>query len=156
MSRAGADTGLATADPPITIDEAALQAGLGPMLADLLRQNLEQHPGRRADLARMRGTVNIEARDAAVAVTMDFAKGRLDVKGGTIGRPDVKIATDSLGLLELTSARLRGGVPDPTHPSGRRVLLRLLSGGLKIGGRGLILRPALLLRLNRLLNVAAR
>jgi hypothetical protein len=139
----------------VHVDEAALEAGLGPMLADLMRQNLEQYPERQVDLARMQGSVVIEARDAAVAVTMDFGQGRLNVSGGDGGRPDIRIVGDSLGLLELTSARLRGGLPDPAHPSGRRVLREILTGKLKIRGRGLILNPALLLRLNRLLNVAA-
>jgi hypothetical protein len=125
------------------------------MLADLIRQNLEQHPERRADLKRMRGKVAITSTDAEVTVTMDFLGGELTVRGGAQDKPDLTISTDSLALLELTSARLRLGLPDPAHASGRAVLGKLLSRRLKITGRGLMLKPRLLVRLTRLLNVAS-
>jgi hypothetical protein len=68
--------------PSITVEESARQAGLGPMPAELLRQNLGQHPHRRRDLGR------------------------------------------------------------------------LAAGRLKIAGPGLLLRPMMIVRLTRLLNVA--
>ena len=140
--------------PSITVEESAQEAGLGPMLAELLRQNLEQHPHRRRDLERMRGGVAITAKDASVAVTMDFSGGGLTIREGIAGRPRLKIQADSLGLLELTSARLRAGLPDPVHHSGRRVLGRLAAGSLRIAGPAVLLRPMMLVRLTRLLNVA--
>jgi hypothetical protein len=139
---------------PIQLDPAAQAGGLGPMLTDLMQQNVEQHPERRADFDRLVGRVAIDATDAEVTVTMDFLGGKLLVHDGIQGRPDLAISTDSLTLLELTSARLRMGLPDPAHPSGRAVLRKLGSGKLKIRGRGVILKPLLLVRLTRLLNVA--
>jgi SCP-2 sterol transfer family len=139
---------------PITLDPAVQEAGLGPMLTDLMQQNVAQHPDRRADFDRLRGSVAIKATDAEVALTMDFRPEGLSVRDGIQGRPDLRISTASLSLLELTDARLRLGLPDPCHPSGRKVLRKLVSGDLRLWGRGLVLKPLLLTRLTRLLNVA--
>lgn len=138
----------------ISVDEAAGQTGLGSMLADLLRQNLEHYPERHAQLARMRGVVDIVASDATTTARIEFLEGGLRVCTDGGGRPDLRIVTDSVGLLELTAARLRAGLPDPAHASGRRVLRQVLHGRLKIRGWGLLLKPTLLPRLNRLINVA--
>jgi hypothetical protein len=140
---------------PITLDPAVREAGLGPMLTDLMQQNVEQHPERRADFDRLRGSVVVTATDAEVAVTMEFRDDGLYVHGGVQGRPDLQISTDSLSLLELTSAKLRLGLPDPFHPTGRKVLRKLGSGDLKLRGRGLVRKPLMLVRLTKLLSVAA-
>jgi len=124
------------------------------MLTALIRQNVDQHPERQADFERLRGSIVLEATDAEVAVTMYFLGGGLRVHGGVQGRPDIAISTDSLTLLELAGARLRFGLPDPAHPSGRAVLRKLGSGKLRIKGSGLVLKPLLLVRFTKLLNVA--
>lgn len=146
---------VAVTPPSIQLDAAAQEAGLGPILADLIRQNLEQHPERRTAFDRLRGTVAIDSTDADVAVTLDFLGGGLMVRGGGQGSRDLTISADSLTLLELTNANLRLGLPDPAHSSGRAVLGKLFSRRLKITGRGLVLRPLLLLRITKLLNVAS-
>jgi hypothetical protein len=138
----------------VELDPSAQDSGLGPLLADLMAQNLQRHPERRDLLARLRGDVAIRSTDAEVAVTLRFGDGRVRVLGGVNGRPDLTLATDSLSLLELTNAKLRLGLPDPATASGRAVLAKLLSGTLKLGGRGLLLRPQLLPGLTKLLNVA--
>jgi hypothetical protein len=140
---------------PIRLDPAAQQTGLGPMLADLIQQNVEQHPERRSGFDRLRGRVAIASIDAEAAVTMEFLGGKLLVHAGVEHGPDLVISADSITLLELTSARLCFGLPDATHRSGRAVLRKMLSGKLKIRGRGLVLKPLLLVRLNKLLNVAS-
>jgi hypothetical protein len=143
------------APPSIEVEAAAEEAGLGPMLADLIRQNLAQHPDRRGDFEQLRGKVAITAVDAEVTVTLDFFGGGLLVRGGAQGGPDLTISTDSLTLLELTNAQLRMGLPDPASPSGRAVLGKLVSRKLRISGRGLVLKPRLLASLTKLLSVAA-
>jgi hypothetical protein len=140
--------------PLVELDPSAEVAGLGPLLADLIGQNLQQHPERRAALAGLRGAVVIRSTDAGVTVILRFAEGRLLILGGVNGRPDLTVETDSLTLLELANARLRFGLPDPTVASGRAVLAKLLRGTLKLRGRGLLLRPGLLPGLTKLLNVA--
>lgn len=140
---------------PIEVDALAQEAGLGPLLADLIGQNLEQHPERRAALARLRGAVAVTSTDAEVTVTLRFADERLLILGGVHGRPDLTVATDSLTLLELTNTKLRFGLPDPADAGGRAMLAKLLRGRLRLWGRGLLLRPRLLPGLTKLLSVAA-
>jgi hypothetical protein len=138
----------------IHIDPAAREAGFASMLTDLIQQNVEQHPHRLATFNRLRGTVAIEAKDAEVALTMIFLGSELVVHDGVQGQPDVVISTDSLTILELSSAKLRFGLPDLTAPSGRAVLRKIWSGELKISGLGLVLKPLLLVRFTKLLSVA--
>jgi hypothetical protein len=138
---------------PIRLDAPAQDAGLGPILADLIRQNVDQRPELRAIFDRLCGGVAVEATDAETSVTMGFAGGALTIRGG-IQEPDITIAADSLSLLELANTRLRLGLPDPAHASGRVVLGKLATGKLRIRGRGLLLRPLLLVRFTKLLNVA--
>jgi hypothetical protein len=138
----------------IRIDPAAQEAGFAPLLADLMQQNVEQHPARRADFDRLRGTIAIEAADIEVALTMEFLGGALVVHDGIQGRPDVVISTDSFTVLELSNAKLRFGLPDPSDSSGRAVLRKMRTGELKVSGPGLVLKPLLLGRFGRLLSVA--
>ena len=139
----------------IRIDPAAREAGFAPLLTELMQQNVEQHPARRADFDRLRGTIAIEATDIETALTMDFSGGALVVHDGVRGRPDVVISTDSFTVLELSNATLRFGLPNPSHPSGRAVLRKMRSGELKVSGPGLVRKPLLLPRFSRLLSVVS-
>jgi hypothetical protein len=122
----------------IQLDAPAQEGGLGPMLAELIRQNIEQRPERRAVFDRLRGSVALRSTDAEATVTMSFAEDGLTVWDGVKGTPDLTITADSLTLLELTGARLKLGLPDLTHASGRAVLAKLVAGKLKIKGWGLV------------------
>jgi hypothetical protein len=139
---------------PIRLDASAQEGGLGPMLAELIQQNIDHHPERRAIFDRLRGSVALRSTDAETSVTMGFADDGLTVRDGIQGTPDLTVTADSLTLLELTGAKLRLGLPDPAHASGRTVLRKLASGKLKIKGWGLVRRPSLLMRFTKLLSVA--
>jgi hypothetical protein len=137
----------------IKLDAGAEEIGLAPMLTELMRQNVRQHPKREDDFNALRGSIAIEARDAEVALTLDFRGGELVVYGGVKGKPDVVISTDSGAVLELSNAKLRFGLPDLADPSGRAVVKKMLSGELKISGPGLVTKPKLLVRFTKLLSV---
>lgn len=140
---------------PIRLDPAAQEAGLAPMLTGLIQQNIEQHPERRTCFDRLHGRIAIESTDADVVATLEFLDGKLLVHDGRDARPDLVISADSLTLLEMTSAKLFLGLPDPTHASGRALLRKVFSGALKARGRGLVLKPLMVMRLTKLLNVAS-
>jgi len=125
-------------------------SGLATMLGGLIEANLRANPDRAALLQP--ALVGILAEDAGVAITLRLTPGRVTVADGLAGRPQLLVRTDSETLMELSSAPLRLGLPDALSPEGRAVLAKLRSGRLRV--RGMLLHPAMLSRLNRLLSVA--
>ena len=108
--------------------------GLGVMLADLVRGNLEAHPNR-ADLLRgVRGTVNVHARDAEVSVGMEFRDGRLHVNARPFAKAKLDISTDADTLMGMSTVPLRFGMPDVGTADGRAVVGKMVRGRLKVRG----------------------
>jgi hypothetical protein len=125
-------------------------SGLAIMVGGLIDQNLERDPTRRRLLRR--STVAIIVPDAGVAITVRTSPGGVEVRDGADPAAQVAITADSERLLELTSAPLRFGLPDPIDARGRAVLRDVLSGRIRI--RGLLRHPRRLARLSALLSVA--
>jgi len=124
--------------------------GLAAMLGGIIEGNLHGHPDRERLLAK-RATYAIRATDIDVAVSIRLSPGRVEVRGGVVGRPDVLVQTDSDTLVGLSSVPLKFGLPDIGTAEGRLVNAKLLKGQLKV--KGLFLHPAKLARLNKLLSV---
>ena len=128
-------------------------AGLAGMLADLIRQNLEQNPRKRSDFDRLRAVVRISVRDAGVSVTLVFGGGSLVVHGGAFGDPGIRILADAEAVLALCTVRLLFGLPHPFHRGNRAILRRILKGEIRIR-----LMPgslSQLLRFMRLMSVSS-
>jgi hypothetical protein len=123
--------------------------GIAVIVGGLIEANLKEHPERAALLKR--ATVGMVAPDAGVAMTLHVMPGRVIVANGLLGRPDVVVRTDSSTLTELSSTPLRFGFPDAMTSEGRQVTRKLLRGDLKV--KGLLRRPGVVSRLNRLLHV---
>lgn len=126
--------------------------GLGAMLADLVRGNLEADPSRARLLQGVSGTVNIRARDAEVEVGMEFREGRLHVRATPFPNPKLAIETDAGTLMGMSTVPLRFGMPDVAHAEGRAVVQKMLRGNLKV--RGMARGLSLMVRLQKLLSVA--
>lgn len=126
--------------------------GLGAMLGDLVRGNLERDPARASLLDGVSGTINVRARDADVAVGLEFAGGTLHVFGRPFKRAGLDIASDSGTLMEMSSVPLRFGLPDLATQRGRDVLKKMMRGDLRV--RGIAAHPVLMTRLQRLLAVS--
>jgi hypothetical protein len=124
--------------------------GLAAMLGGIIQGNLSAHPDRERLLAR-RATFGIRATDIDVAVSIRLSPGRVEVRNGVVGRPDVLVQTDSDTLVGLSSVPLKLGLPDIGTRQGREVNTKLLKGQLKV--KGLFLHPGKLARLNKLLSV---
>jgi len=140
---------------PVVIELApgAAENGLVTMLADLLRQNLEDKPHKQADFAKLEGRVAIVAEDAAVALTLEFQRGKLVLHDGIVGIPDVTVRAPSddvmaMSLVELTSKR---ALPDPRGETMKKVWEGMRSGRIHVYGA--LLHAPLMLRLTRVMSV---
>ena len=126
--------------------------GLGVMLADLVRGNIEADPARARLLQGVRGRVNVHVPDAEVDVGLEFNGEQMLVRGKPFPRADLTITTDAETLMGMSTVPLRFGMPDASKADGRVVVGKMLRGQLKV--RGMVTKPKLLTRLQRLLSVA--
>jgi hypothetical protein len=122
--------------------------GLASLLGDLLQQNLERNPALARDLRP--ASFSIEAADVGLAVTIRTDRGSVSITNGAHPSAEVAVRTDAITLLELSSAPLRLGLPDPMKREGRAVIGMLLRRRLRV--RGLLRHPVKLGRLSRLLS----
>src|SRR5579864_9406859 len=105
----------------VTLAPDASENGLATMLAELVRQNLEAKPHKRADFEALDGSAAIVADDADVALTLVFKRGgSLTIHDGIAGIPDVTIRGPSDVIMALSNMPLatRLGLPIP-HPRDR-------------------------------------
>src|SRR5271157_205875 len=124
----------AHADPAISLAPGTEEAGLAIMLADLIRFNLAEDRRKWTDFTKLDQLIEIEARDAAVTVTLEFRRGELVVHGGRFGLPRIRISADSRTVLELARIRIVRGIPSLFDPIGRDLLKKTLSGSVRIAG----------------------
>jgi hypothetical protein len=125
-------------------------SGLASMVAELIEQNLTRVPARRALLRP--SVVVLDAADADVTVFLRIAPDEVRVGDGDVPDAHLRVRADSGRLLDLTTARLRFGLPDLRSPEGRAIVTDLLARRLRIGG--LARHPVRLARLTELLSVA--
>ena len=135
----------------IELAAGAERIGLATMLADLIRQNLEQEPRKRADFQRLSTSVFIDVIDANVSITLAFAGGALMVHAGSYGQPRIRIATTASVLLGLCMLKVVNGIPRPLHPDSRALVRHMLSGDVKI--TGIPRNPLQMLHFARLMSV---
>jgi len=140
-------------EPVVDLGPGAEEHGFALMLSDLIRQNLEDHPGKKRDFARLAGRVAIVVEDAGVSVTLRFDAGRLTVHDGIVGIPDVTIRAEAddvtaMSLMELTP---RLALPDPRGESTRRILDAQRKGRIRMYGA--LANLPLVVRLTRVMSV---
>ena len=136
---------------PIHLAPGAHEVGLTTMLADLIRQSVEQKPKKRLDFDRLRTVVEIHVRDAEVTVSLEFEGGCLTVHGGMYATPKIRISADAEAVLALCMIKLVGGVPHPLHHHNRRLIRMMATGEIRI--EGIPRNPLALLRFARLVSV---
>ena len=141
---------------PVVLDEGAFDNGLALMLAQLVEENLREHPWKQRDLLALDPlAVGIVAPDADVRLTMVFDAGRLTLFAGLHPACDLLIRTDAervakLGHLPVSKiGPLR--IPNYLGSFGRRLIADLFTGRLRV--KGLLSHPFKLVRLQRLLSV---
>lgn len=147
-------------DPDVELASGAEDNGLAVMLRDLVRQNIEARPHKKADFATLAGTVSIVADDADVALTLRFSPGgSLRIHDGIVGIPDVTIRGPADAILALSNMPLatRFGLPIP-HPRDAEAVktVRDLVGLMRKGRLhvyGMAFHLPLVMKLTRLMSI---
>jgi hypothetical protein len=145
--------------PSIELAPGADDNGLATMLADLVRQNLDAKPHKKADFDALAGSVCIVADDAEVALTLRFDGGRLTIHDGIVGIPDVTIRGCADTILALSNMPLTTPLglpfPDPRDKEALAVVRSVVQA--MRGGRfhiyGMAFHLPLLMRLTRVMSV---
>jgi hypothetical protein len=139
--------------PRVDVDASAEDNGLALMVAGLILQNLQEHPSKRDDFARLRGRVAIVAEDAGVAMTLAFQGNMVTVSDGIVGVPAVTVRARSEDIVQMSLLELipRLGLPDPRGSAAREIFQKSQAGHVRVYGA--LLHIPLLLRLSRLLSV---
>jgi hypothetical protein len=141
----------------ITLTPAAENNAFASMLAELLRQNLESKPHKKKDFEALTGTVALIADDAEVALTLEFARGKVTVHDGVLGKPDVAVRGTGDAIMALSNVPLTRplGLPLPTDRASLEVLREMVratrTGELKI--YGMLGHLGLLTRLTKVMSV---
>jgi hypothetical protein len=148
--------------PGICLAPGAEDNGLAVMLGDLVQQNLEAKPHKKADFEALDGRVAIVADDADVALTMVFHRGAaagLTIHDGIVGIPDVTIRGPSEAIIALSNMPLRTpfGLPFPSKgdADGQKVfdeLSRLMREG-TLHFYGMLFHVPLVMKLTRVMSV---
>jgi hypothetical protein len=144
----------------VQLAPGAEENGLATMLADLVRQNLEAKPRKKADFRALDGRVCIVAEDADVALTMCFERGgRLTIHDGVVGIPDVTIRGSSEVILALSNMPLATplGLPIP-DPRDREAVstVRTVMGAMRDGKLvvyGMVLHLPIVMRLTKVMSI---
>jgi hypothetical protein len=137
----------------VDIDASAEENGLALMVSGLILQNLQEHPSKRDDFARLRGRVAIVAEDAGVAMTLAFQGNMVTVSDGIVGVPAVTVRARSEDIVQLSLLELipRVGLPNPLGTATREIFLKSQQGHVRVYGA--LLHIPMVLRLTRLLSV---
>jgi hypothetical protein len=135
----------------IIILKEANDIGLAVMLADLIRQNLDQTPVKTKRFQSLKAKVWIEARDIQIAVGLEFMQGRLAISGGPMVQPDLHIITDSTTVLDLCFLKIKLGLPNFFDKNGFKVLKKLITRQLVI--KGMLRHVPTLAKLTELFSV---
>jgi hypothetical protein len=124
--------------------------GLAEVVGELIRQNLDRDPQRRAHLTPTVATIAVP--DAEVGLTIRIAPPEVTIANDPVRDAHLRIRARSDALLRLTAAPLRFGLPDPFRTDGRAVLADLVTRRARVGG--LVRHPVRTARLSMLLSVA--
>lgn len=139
------------ADTEITVAAGAEENGLGNMVAELLRANVESNAYKKRVFGKMKGVVGLLATDADVRVTLAFDRGRCVVHDGILPETTATVSAESDAIIELSNVRIAGGLPWLFDAAGRSVVSKVRSGAIRI--RGLLRHPVTLTRLAIVLSV---
>ena len=137
----------------IRLEGDAQENGLALMLAPLIEQNVEQHPAKAKNLAKLRGDVSIIAKDedSSVEVTLSFRGDEVVVLDGVVPKPKLKVTASYEDVILLSSLPMALGLPNLFSQPGREFAGKLLRRNVRIAG--LVCHAPTLVRLSRVMSV---
>ena len=140
-------------EPFVALAPGAERNGFTSMLAQLVRDNLEERPAKKATLRRMRGRVALVIEDLQLVVTLHFHDGGVTVHDDFHGIPDATVRTDSEWITKMSLVELepRFGLPDPRGEVARQVAKASAEGAIEVTGA--VAHLPLMLRMTKLLSV---
>jgi len=143
----------------ILLAPGAEENGLAVMLSDLVRQNLEAKPHKRADFDALEGSVAIVAEDADVALTLRFSGGKLTIFDGIVGIPDVALRASADIIIALSNVPLSTSFALPFARWGDKdgsAVVKGIFGAMRDGSfrvYGGTLHMPMMMRLTRVMSV---
>lgn len=140
-------------DLRIVLAPGAEDNGLATWASDLLRARLlpagmPSDPRRTAEVATLRATVGIVAKDLRASATVRFDRGTVVVHDGTVGTPDITIVGALDVLQRIASLPLSGRLRLPLTRRWLAWASTMRPSELTI--YGIAMHPRLVLRLLRL------
>ena len=140
--------------PSVHLAPGAERNGFATMTAQLIRQNADDHPAKKATLARMIGRVALVVEDLGMSLTLVFEGGRLTVYDGIVGIPDLTVRAPSEWHMKMSLVELepRFGLPNPRGEVAREVFEAGRRGEVKTYGA--LASLPLMLRLTKVMSVA--
>ena len=139
-------------EPAIELAPGAEDHGFAPMLATLLRQNLDDHESKRATAMRTRGRVALVITDLGMSVTLEFVPYAIRVHAGIFGIPDMTVRAPSELIMQMSMIELLPiGLPDPRGEVAQQLRDAEKRGDVRY--YGLLPNLPLALRLTRIMSV---
>jgi hypothetical protein len=135
----------------IVVHKSAEENGMATMLAELMRTNIATSCYKNACFHMLKTTVGLRVPDAEVSATLVFNRGTCVLYDGIDGSTELTIEADSEDLLNLSNINLVAGLPFYLDETGRDILLKSVSGKVKIEGK--VFHPVALTLLTIVLSV---
>ena len=137
--------------PEIIILPEARELGLPVMLADLIRQNIENKPEKIKPFESLEAKILIEIPDIQTSAGLEFHRGKLTLSRDLSGKPDLHILTDSATILGLSLLKVKLGLPYFFDKNGFKILRKILSGEIII--KGLFKNFSVLINLTKVISI---
>jgi len=137
--------------PEIIILPEARELGLPVMLADLIRQNIENKPEKIKPFESLEAKILIEIPDIQTSAGLEFHRGKLTLSKDLPRNPDLHILTDSATILDLSLLKIKLGLPYFFDKNGFKILRKILSGEIII--KGLFKNFSVLINLTKVISI---
>jgi len=138
--------------PEIIILPEARELGLPVILADLIRQNIENKLEKIKPFESLEAKILIEIPDIQTSAGLEFHRWKLTLSKDLPGNPDLHILTDSATILDLSLLKIKLGLPYFFDKNGFKILRKILSGEIII--KGLLKNFSVLINLTKVISIS--
>ena len=135
----------------IRLAEGAETLGLPDLLKDLIAQNLDQHSKKRTDFFKLKIKIGLTVRDADIAITLDFNKGRLTIYPGILDGCHIFIEAESDVIMALSNQTIQWGLPYYFDDVGKEIFSAIKTKRLAV--KGMLFHFPSMMRFSRIMSV---